>query len=387
MSIMVHVAKNGKRYWQLYYIDPTTENRVWRSARTTDRREAERAAARWEAELVAGIAPQTDRVTWGAFRDRFESEHLSSVADKTAIAYRTALNSFESEISPARLASVTSATLSQYAAQLRRRKVAETSIGTYLRHVTSAMNWAIRLGLLAKAPIRPLLRSSSTARHRPATGEELDRMLAAVDVVTECRHDCAGWKRYLLGLNLSGLRLGESIALSWDPSEAFTVERIGHDWHYRIYAEGQKSRRNQLLPVTPDFAELLEATPEHARHGPVFPLIGRKGKRIRGQNTISRHLKAIATKAATSVTAHDFRRAFGSRWAQRVLPPVLQQLMRHQNLATTMRYYVHLTTADVSTALRSWQVNPLVNPLRNPPDSAVPAKPTRNNKTRCTATG
>lgn len=375
MSIMVHVARNGKRNWQLYYTDPITERRIWRSARTTDRREAERAAARWEAELAAGAAPQTDRVTWSAFRDRFESEHLSGLADKTALAYRTALTAFESEINPARLASVTSATLSQFAAQLRRRQIAETSIGTYLRHVSSAMNWAIRMGLLAKAPIRPVLRYSSTARHRPATGEELERMLAVIDQVADCRHDPRGWKRYIIGLNLSGLRLSESIALSWDPAEAFTVERIGDDWHYRIYAEGQKSRRNQLLPVTPDFAELLESTPEPDRHGPVFPLIGRKGNRIRGQNTISRHIKAIATRASTNVTAHDFRRAFGTRWAQRVLPPVLQQLMRHANLATTMKYYVHLTAADVSTALRSWQVNPLVNPQQFSSQIAIVDQP------------
>jgi integrase len=49
-------------------------------------------------------------------------------------------------------------------------------------------------------------------------------------------------------------------------------------------------------------------------------------------------------------SAHDFRRAFGDRWALRVMPPVLMQLMRHESIETTMRYYVGRSvqaTADV----------------------------------------
>ena len=39
-------------------------------------------------------------------------------------------------------------------------------------------------------------------------------------------------------------------------------------------------------------------------------------------------------------SAHDFRRAFGDRWALRVMPPVLMQLMRQESIDTTMRFYV-----------------------------------------------
>jgi hypothetical protein len=37
---------------------------------------------------------------------------------------------------------------------------------------------------------------------------------------------------------------------------------------------------------------------------------------------------------------HDLRRAFGERWASLVMPAHLQQLMRHESIATTLRYYV-----------------------------------------------
>jgi len=48
---------------------------------------------------------------------------------------------------------------------------------------------------------------------------------------------------------------------------------------------------------------------------------------------------------------HDLRRSFGERWAERVLPKVLMELMRHASIDTTMRYYVGQNaqrTADVA---------------------------------------
>ena len=39
-------------------------------------------------------------------------------------------------------------------------------------------------------------------------------------------------------------------------------------------------------------------------------------------------------------SAHDLRRSFGSRWAIRVMPVVLQQLMLHGSIDTTLRYHV-----------------------------------------------
>lgn len=39
-------------------------------------------------------------------------------------------------------------------------------------------------------------------------------------------------------------------------------------------------------------------------------------------------------------SAHDLCRAFGQQWSARVMPAVLQQLMRHVSIETTMKYYV-----------------------------------------------
>ncbi len=39
-------------------------------------------------------------------------------------------------------------------------------------------------------------------------------------------------------------------------------------------------------------------------------------------------------------SAQDFRRSFGERWASRVMPQVLKELMRHESIETTLKYYV-----------------------------------------------
>jgi integrase len=52
-------------------------------------------------------------------------------------------------------------------------------------------------------------------------------------------------------------------------------------------------------------------------------------------------------------SAHDLRRAFGLRWSARVMPAVLQQLMRQESIETTMRYYVGRDADAVADVL--WQ--------------------------------
>jgi integrase len=67
----------------------------------------------------------------------------------------------------------------------------------------------------------------------------------------------------------------------------------------------------------------------------------------------------------TYASSHDLRRSFGLRWSRRVMPPVLQGLMRHESRDTTMTYYVgqdaQTTTAELYAAMENEQ-NPKVYP-------------------------
>jgi integrase len=56
-------------------------------------------------------------------------------------------------------------------------------------------------------------------------------------------------------------------------------------------------------------------------------------------------------EATNYASAHDLRRAFGHRWAKRVMPAVLQKLMRHSSIQTTMQYYVSLEAENTAEVL------------------------------------
>ncbi len=79
------------------------------------------------------------------------------------------------------------------------------------------------------------------------------------------------WKFYLRGLDASGLRLSESLALRWDDAPgAIVVDYSGRHPMLRIPAEAEKGDTRQLLPMAPEFAELLNKVPVEDRRGRVF---------------------------------------------------------------------------------------------------------------------
>jgi integrase len=44
--------------------------------------------------------------------------------------------------------------------------------------------------------------------------------------------------------------------------------------------------------------------------------------------------------------------AFGERWAKRVMPMVLKDLMRHESVTTTEKYYVGVNAQETARFLR-----------------------------------
>jgi integrase len=106
--------------------------------------------------------------------------------------------------------------------------------------------------------------------------------------------------------------------------------------------------------MAPEFALFLLKTPESARTGAVFKVPGLRGQTAELRSKwVGRVLSKIGKAAAVRVhvdpkdpervkyaSAHDLRRAFGERWAARIMPAQLWELMRHESIETTLRYYV-----------------------------------------------
>ena len=275
-DISVWVIRYRDRpHFTMRYVDPITGRQCARSTGTSVRRDAERLAAKWEAELREGKYQPSSKIDWTGFRERYEQEKAASLSENSLSAIVSAFNHVERVISPDKLASLNASVLSRFQAKLREEGMRASTIACHLRHLRAALSWAVSMGLLPKVPTlhmpqRP--RGQTLMRGRPITLAEFQLMLTKVIDVRP--RDADAWKYHLNGLWLSGLRLDESLRLSWDDDALFVVNLSGRHPQFRIYAEAEKGRQDRLLPITPDFAEFLLKTPRRQRTGFVFPLKG-----------------------------------------------------------------------------------------------------------------
>ena len=141
------------------------------------------------------------------------------------------------------------------------RRAKETTIAAVLRHVAGALSWGVSVGMLAKVPkiVMPKRAKGKRMKGGALVGEQFDRMLAAVPKVRP--HDAPAWQRYLTGLWLSGLRLEESVALSWDADAPFAVDLSGRHPQFKIKGEAQKSGQDEILADDPGLCRVPLADP------------------------------------------------------------------------------------------------------------------------------
>jgi integrase len=220
--------------------------------------------------------------------------------------------------------------------------------------------------LLAKVPTalgdwrrrkREVNRQTRRNKHQAVKNSSADSIPVEVNPAA-----VESWRHYLTGLWLSGLRLAESLQLYWDRPDRLCIELGSRRPMLRIPAECEKGNRDRLLPITPDFAEWLLTTLEADRHGRVFrPMMpsgnlalaeqaGRLVALVRELAGVKVHTDPRTGKVKYA-SAHDLRRSFGSRWAKRVMPAVLQKLMRHESIETSMGYYVDLDADELAEDL------------------------------------
>lgn len=357
------VRRRGRVYWQAEWRDPVTGLIRSCSTKATTKKEADKFCARKEHELDTGVYQGGPAISWKDFRERHEKEVQAALAQKTRDKYRAIFNHVETFIRPARLAALDGVQLSRLQTHLRSAGIEEITIRTSLVYLRSALAWAADLGMIAVMPRIKLPKRVAAPKGRAITREEYERMLDAVPAVVgvsprfkkhpkrrEAR--IAAWRFLLTGLWWSGLRLGESLDLHWTSDRRMRVDFSGRRPMFVLRPAADKTFRDRLFPMAPEFAELLQTVPAAKRKGFVFDPVPERDVGLRMRlDSASKVIVKIGAKAGVRVSAegrkrvkaasaHDLRRAFGFRWAMRVTPAVLKELMRHENIATTMSFYV-----------------------------------------------
>jgi integrase len=354
MSIKVYVLRRKDRHdYQLAHVDPVTRRRHTRTAATSDLKTARLAAARWQAEIEQGGAVG-GRTSWEVFRNRFKDEHLITLAPKTRKAYLTALNHFESLIGkPVSMNLVDAGLLSKFKAKLLNTSIVTTTVRSYLNFVICALSWAKSVNIIKVAPkikLPKLQQDEKAMSGRPITDEEFETLIAAVKEVRPDDH--VVYEHFIRGLRLSGLRIDEAEKLDWERGPVKLDLDGGRHPRILLGVEGHKGRRNEILPVTPDFAEFIATTPILERKGCVFK-VGTKARRVVAE--IGRASGVVVSESdgvQTFVSAKYLRKTFATYWSYRVRPIILQRLMRHKDIKTTLKFYVAQEADDVGDELQ-----------------------------------
>jgi integrase len=346
----------------LQWLDPGTGRRKSKSAGTADEREAEAARVDLEADLNNGRYQEASRMTWEKFRELFTEEYVAPLRPSTRRVYANVLNLFERVCNPRVLRGISERTVSAFAAGLRRQPgngggtMAPGTVKARLQFLHTALAWAADQGLLPKCPRFPTVKVPQKVP-QPVPAESFERLVDKAPDPQMRAFLLCGW--------LAGLRITEAMALEWQENDEAPWLDFARD-RIILPAEFVKADRDQWVPLDPALRAALEALPRRGRR--VFHFVARDGHPVK-QPAVSLRVIGLAKRAGVKLTMHTLRKGFGCRYAGKVPAQVLQKLMRHANIKTTMDYY-----ANVDDAVEEAVLGDRRNRKRNSPGQDTPGR-------------
>ena len=318
------------------------------------------AAQEKEADLLSG--PSGRFVKWLDFQMDYESQYLASLGPASFQKWKAAAGWLDKIIDPVFVQDLDSRRLSYFYGQMQTQKygkednekpIAIATINSYMRTILAALSWAAEQQMIPHCPkLRVAKQSKKKAKKmkgRALTLEEYERMLSAAEVVR--KKDADQWKYLLKTLWWSGLRLSEALKLSWDWKDPFAVSLDVKYPRYVIDGDAQKSGKSEMLPIAPEYVGMLREFIRSDREGLVldWPFTLTWTKKV--ISSIGAEAKVKVNSEGKAASAHDLRRSFGTRWAPKLAPADLKQLMRHATIATTMEFYVDMPADELGSRL------------------------------------
>lgn len=338
----------------LQWIDPETGARKSKSAGSADPKEVEKARADLEYELNHGRYQEASRLTWERFRELFEAEYLPNLRPGTRKCYRRNLDLFEQLGCPAKLRTVNERMVSRFVAGLREMKVRgkvgmqPNTIHVKLQFLHGALSWAVEQKMIPAVPTFPSIKVPKK-RPQPVPAESFESLLIKTSDPQMRAYLLCGW--------LAGLRLAVAFTLEWEATQEAPYIDLGRN-RIVLPAEFVKAVEDQWVPLDPVLRATLEALPRNGKR--VFEFVDPRTRRPVTADAISFRIVRLARQAGVKLNMRALRRGFGCRYAGKVSAHVLQRLMRHADIKTTLGYYANIDEA-VEAAVLGTERNTLRN--------------------------
>jgi len=315
--------KSGKTYclrWQ------DERGRVRTEAVGPDRKLAARMRAKREAALNTGRYRALRRIPFENLVREEEEVMAGRVADATLQQIRTSLDHFARICKPGALVDIDLPMVEQFYAR-RLKEVSEATANKDLRHVKASFNRAVERGYMAGNPtnkVKPVREPEKEIRM--LSPEEVGKLMGACPSVW--------WQALVAVAVTTGMRRGELLALRWEDVD-FNQETV---WVRNTREHRTKSRKNRVLALRPEVADLLHTLP---REGEL--VFGTEDGPMRGDTVTKEFRKIVEGADIKYCTLHDLRRTFVSHLANAgVNAALVQQLAGHSAIATTVKYYTRV---------------------------------------------
>lgn len=370
------LATDQPTRWKLRWRDPLSGKMKQRRVEAKNRKEATRQAGALEQRIGEGAVVQTRPLLWTEFKRRYFAEHVSRLAPSSRNNIATSFRHVDRVLRLRHVAELDAQRISYFQSKLREEGATAATVNGHTRNLRTALNWAAEMEFVAKCPRIRFDPEPKGAKMKGGHVSEAD-FLRALEVLPEVvpTEAVESWRFYLRGMWESGLRLKESLGLSWDDPERSHVDlSTPRGEKIVIRAECEKGRQNRIWPMPPRLALLLRTVPSERRTGLVFRIAGPRGG-LTDDKTVSRTAGKIFERAgvqavfgATSrrATLHDLRRTFILRMKRELQDRYdLQRISRHNDFSTTEDYYLGDDDAHLqarlwaafdagSLALRNW---------------------------------
>ncbi len=340
--------RKGTGPYVIQYYDHSGKRRE-KSSRTTDKRAAERIAAKLEADVALRregvVDARQDRFAEAdrsPLRDHVDAyhEHCSHVghAPRHVVEKRRHLDRLLAGTGATRLSELTADALERNLREMRAEGLSARTVNIRRQIAVAFLNWCVQTERTEANPltvVQKLDESRDRRRIRRAlTDEEMTRL---IDVAAP-----RGRKAWYLTAALAGLRKSELRSLTWGD--------VDLDANTLTVREG-KAHRVDVLPLHPQLVEALsEIQPELALPSArVFPQLVTDRTR---HKDFERAKIPLEDDAGHVVDLHSLRTTLGTRLArQGVTPQVGQRIMRHADYRTTLKHYTVLGLVDSAKAI------------------------------------
>jgi len=354
--------RKGVGAWLIVFFDEQGRRRE-KSSRTTDRRAAERIAAKIEADVAlrrSGVVDVRAERLAAANQQPLQkhveaylahSEHAGQ-ARRHVICKRAHLLGLLKASGCSRLSDLDATAVERHLQALLEKGKAPRTVNLCRSAALAFMGWCERSGLVSDNPLRrvPVQATAGKRRRnrRALTRDELTRLLDTAreqDGKHVKRSERWSSRAAIYGIAvLTGLRRNEMANLRWDDVD-FDAGII------RVRAEVAKARRSDVIPLHQDAAVILKAirSPDAKPLDLVFPTMPTA-------KTFALDLERAGIpkhdEAGRVVDLHALRTTLGTELArQGVSPQVAQKIMRHSDYRITMEHYVTLGVTESAAAM------------------------------------